>query len=77
MTAHDATPESAKLVRMANQIAAYFHAYPEATALAGVRKHLVDFWTPRMLQDLRAHAGDAGLDKLVQQVIPSLPEKAA
>jgi formate dehydrogenase subunit delta len=41
-----------KLVRMANQIAAFFRSYPEDEAVAGIHKHIVAFWTPRMRDPL-------------------------
>ena len=43
-----------KLVRMANQIAAFFRSYPDAEAVAGIHKHVVAFWTPKMLASLEA-----------------------
>ena len=58
------------LVRMANQIAAFFASEPEAeTAVAGIANHLQRFWDPRMRQALRAHvqAGGAGLSESVRQ----------
>jgi formate dehydrogenase subunit delta len=64
--------EGAKLVRMANQIAAFFRSYPEATAQEGIRGHLLSFWTPRMLQDLCEHEADTKVDSLVRRVIVSL-----
>ncbi len=33
---------------MANQIAAYFEAYPRSEALDGIAGHIRNFWTPRM-----------------------------
>ncbi len=65
--------EDAKLVRMANQIAGFFQSYPDAAAQAGIRTHLVSFWTPRMLGELRAQAGAPGLSPLVEAVLPTLP----
>lgn len=52
----------AKLVRMANQIAAFFDSQPEPAA-EGVARHINDFWEPRMRAQLLAHlaAGGAGL----------------
>ncbi|MDO9710554.1 formate dehydrogenase subunit delta [Paracraurococcus lichenis] len=63
------------LVRMANQIAAFFHPYPEAEAVAGTREHLVAFWTPRMRDDLLAlwRAGAAGLDPVVVSALRGMP----
>jgi formate dehydrogenase subunit delta len=56
-----------KLVRMANQIAGFFRSYPEDKALAGVRDHLVAYWTPGMRDAIQAYAGQGGdeLDPLV------------
>jgi formate dehydrogenase subunit delta len=69
---HEEGDESRKLVQMANQIAAFFHAYPEPAARDGVRNHLRSFWTPRMLRDLQAHGDAAGVDPLVRAVLPTL-----
>jgi len=56
-----------KLARMANQIAAFFRSYPEEEAVAGVRKHIVAFWTPKMHRSLQAYVPGAGdrIDPLV------------
>lgn len=43
-----------KLLRMANQIAAFFRSYPEEEAVAGIHKHIVAFWTPKMVSRLEA-----------------------
>lgn len=40
--------DSANLVRMANQIAAFFSAYPEDQAVAATADHIRQFWDPRM-----------------------------
>ncbi|MEP6564285.1 MAG: formate dehydrogenase subunit delta [Mesorhizobium sp.] len=37
-----------KLVRMANQIAAFFHSKPREEGIAGVAEHINKFWEPRM-----------------------------
>ena len=60
-----------KLTRMANQIAGFFRSYPEDKALAGIRDHLVAFWTPGMRDAILAHAsqGGEGLDPLVIQAL--------
>ena len=60
-----------KLTRMANQIAGFFRSYPEDQALAGIRDHLVAFWTPGMRAAILAHVGEggAGLDPLVVQAL--------
>jgi formate dehydrogenase subunit delta len=44
----------AKLARMANQIAEFFQAYPEAEAVAAIADHINQFWTRRMREDFRA-----------------------
>ncbi|GJD50632.1 hypothetical protein OPKNFCMD_3375 [Methylobacterium crusticola] len=64
-----------KLVRMANQIAAFFRSYPEDEAVAGIHKHIVAFWTPRMRDQLGAQAGraDHGLDPLVVTALTDVP----
>ena len=64
-----------KLVRMANQIAAFFRSYPEEEAVAGINKHLHSFWSPKMLRSLIAYAPEAGgrLDSLVIQALEDEP----
>lgn len=68
-----ATSQTDKLVRMANQIAAFFRSYPEQEAVAGIHKHLVAFWTPRMRDRLAEYAPQVGdrLDPLVVAAIAS------
>jgi formate dehydrogenase subunit delta len=62
-----------KLIRMANQIADFFRAYPEEEAAAGIRNHLQAFWTPRMRDAIAAYAVEkgAGLDPLVIRAVQS------
>jgi formate dehydrogenase subunit delta len=59
----------AKLIPMANQIAAFFRPYPEAEARRGVAQHIADFWTPGMRRALQAviAAGGGGLDPLIMR----------
>ena len=45
------------LVRMANQIAQFFSAYPQEDAIEGIRDHLQKFWPPSMRKELLAIAG--------------------
>ena len=40
------------LVRMVNQIADFFDAYPEPEAISGVTEHLRKFWDPAMRRQL-------------------------
>ena len=58
--------QSSDLVRMANQIAAYFEPYPKSEALDGIAKHIHAFWDPRMRNELKAYIdnGGAGLSPL-------------
>ena len=57
-----------KLVHMANQIADFFKSYPEPEARAGIRDHVVAFWTPRMVNALedRAATTPSGLSPLAE-----------
>jgi formate dehydrogenase subunit delta len=61
--------EVEKLVRMANQIAAFYAPQGEQKAAAGVAKHLQDFWDPRMRSQILAHldAGGDGLNPSVRE----------
>jgi len=54
------------VVRMANQITAFFAPYPEAEALDGIAKHIHATWEPRLRDALKAHldAGGEGLNPL-------------
>ncbi len=54
--------QTEKLVRMANQIASYFEAYPEERARKEVLGHITAFWEPRMRAELAAHARSGGED---------------
>ncbi|WP_085314937.1 formate dehydrogenase subunit delta [Derxia lacustris] len=61
--------DNSKLIRMANQIGAFFAAMPDrAEALEGIALHIHRFWEPRMRRELMAHIdatnGD-GLDDIV------------
>ena len=61
-----------KLIRMANQIAAFFRSQPGAPEIA-VAGHINDFWTYRMRMDLLAalRAG-APVDPIVQATAPHI-----
>ena len=67
-----------ELTRMANQIAAFFEAYPRPEALEGIAKHIQNFWDPRMRKRLAEQiaAGGEGLSPLVIAAI-SPPSKSA
>jgi len=65
--------EAHKLVKMANEIAAFFHAEPDqAVAIEGVASHLRRFWDPRMRRELvrwvDEHGGE-GLTELAAAAI--------
>lgn len=65
------------LVKMANQIEAFFKAEPSRDgAIDGVANHLKRFWDPRMRQQIRAHveAGGAGLGEIALEAVKRLPQ---
>ena len=50
-----------KLVKMANEIGAFFEADPDRTAaIEGIAGHLTRFWEPRMRRELLAHVQETG-----------------
>ncbi|KQP09905.1 MULTISPECIES: formate dehydrogenase subunit delta [unclassified Methylobacterium] len=65
-----------KLVRMANQITTFFRSYPDEEAVAGIHKHIVAFWTPKMRRSLEAFGPTegSGLDPLALKAISETPE---
>ena len=68
-----------KLVKMANEIAAFFDADPDrAVALAGIAGHLKRFWDPRMRRELLRwqdeHAGE-GLKDSVRDALVAHRDK--
>jgi formate dehydrogenase subunit delta len=71
---HDAETFShdnkAKLIRMAREIAEYFHAYPQDKAVASIAEHINHFWTPKMREDFLAAASEPGIS------LPPLVEAA-
>lgn len=56
-----------KIIRMANQIATFFHSKPREEGVAGTAEHVNKFWEPRMRRHLFEiiDAGGDGLDELV------------
>ncbi len=73
--------QPAKLVKMANDIGAFFEADPDPDrATAGVADHLRRFWDPRMRRALYtwldAHGGE-GLRPLVRDAITAHRHKLA
>lgn len=65
--------EPMKLVKMANEIAAFFGAEPDrAVAVEGVAQHLKRFWDPRMRGALLAwvdQQAGAGLAPLALEAV--------
>ncbi len=64
-----------KLVRMANQIGAFFESMPDRQqALTDIAGHLKKFWDPRMRRALLQYIdeqGGAGLTAIVMEAIQS------
>lgn len=48
------------LIRMANQITAFFGPYPKSEALDGIAKHVHLFWDPRMRNQLKSYIDKSG-----------------
>lgn len=73
-TSHDTAPVAAqdKLIRMANQIATFFHSQPGPDRAERVAAHIKDYWGPEMRADLKALARDHGdrMDDLVRRALP-------
>jgi len=61
------------LVRMSNQIGAFFESMPDREeALADIANHLKRFWAPQMrhqLLDWAARGEGAGLDEIVKEAL--------
>ena len=74
-----ASSPAEKLVRMANQIAAFFRSYPEDEAVAGIHKHIVAFWTPKMRTTLETYLreDEGRADALVVRAMTEEPPEAA
>ncbi len=69
---------TAKLVRMANDIAANFDCgHDRAREVAGVVDHIGRFWSPYMLDAMARHmqSGDTGLSDLAEQALRELIEE--
>jgi formate dehydrogenase subunit delta len=48
------------MIRMANQIAAYFVAYGDEEGTDGTADHIRSFWEPRMREQLFKYLADTG-----------------
>lgn len=74
-----------KLVKMANEIAAFFDGEPDrSAAIDGFVDHLCRFWDPRMRRELLARVdaaaasgGDTGLCALAIEAIAARRERLA
>lgn len=66
------------LIRMANQIAAFYGPYPHDEALAGTKQHIKDFWEPRMRRafDALVAKGGTGLTPLALEAGQALLSEA-
>lgn len=70
----------ARLVAMANDIAAYFRPQSRDEAVAGIAAHIERFWTPRMRAKLNAFlasgaTGTEALEELPRAAIARLNER--
>jgi formate dehydrogenase subunit delta len=72
--------DSENLVRMANNIAAFFNADPDRdAAVAGVANHIRSFWEARMKKAILAYdaQGGEGLDDLVRKALQVIAKEQA
>lgn len=63
----------AKLIRMANQIATFFHSQPGEEGPKGVATHINRFWEPRMRRqffEIVENQHGQGLDPMVLDAVP-------
>ena len=60
--------EGNKIIRMAHQIATFFHSQPVSEGPGGVATHINKFWEPRMRRQLLEHI-DKGGEGLLPLVI--------
>jgi formate dehydrogenase subunit delta len=64
-----------KLTMMANQIALFFRSYPHDEAVAGIARHLRNFWTPKMRTMLtEVRLTQKGLEPLVAEALVFKPK---
>jgi formate dehydrogenase subunit delta len=74
----DAHSSHETLVYMANQIATFFESQPHEEQVAGVVKHINDFWEPRMRRHFfeMIDAGGGGFKPLVLEAAPKIRRPA-
>ena len=63
------------MIRMANQIAAFFEAYPRTEALPGIAAHIKNFWSARMRKQLDEYIA-AGAEDLSPLITAAIAPKA-
>ncbi len=67
-----------RLVTMANQIAAFFSAYPHDEAVEGTLDHIQSFWDPRMkkqILELQPEEGRPELSPIAADAIARLRDR--
>lgn len=66
------------LIRMVNQIGTFFESMPDrAEALAGIAKHIKNFWDPRMRKALMALVDDPHRKDVKSIVLAAVVEHRA
>ncbi|KWT69946.1 formate dehydrogenase subunit delta [Hyphomicrobium sulfonivorans] len=66
--------ENRDMIRMANQIAAFYEPYTRAEALKGIHGHIHSFWEPRMRKQIYDYI-DGGAEGLSPLVTAALSDK--
>ena len=66
-----------KLVRMANQIGAFFAPMPEEKGAEGAANHLKRYWTPKMIDEMIASfdTGASGLNATASRAVQHLKQE--
>ncbi len=61
-----------KIIRMANQIATFFHSKPEPQGIEGIAEHINKFWEIRMRKELFdvIETNEAALDPWILKAAP-------
>ena len=75
---HDSAKDN--LIKMANDISAYFAGFPDrAAGVGGMSEHLAKFWEPRMREAIIVHLreGGEGLSDLAKDAIRCLTQDSA
>lgn len=66
------------LIRMANQIGTFFESMPDRSeALAGIAKHLKNFWDPRMRKAFLAYVDGPHQNDIMPIVLAAVLEHRA